>query len=161
MAGRNTQQASSRPEGGFSLFESIVVLSIIATFSAVAVPRYVRSVSRYRANAAACRVAADLGYARAQAMAASASRTVTFTVGQGCYQLGGIADVVTGLTPYTVDLSKNQYGASIVAANLGGDAVVVFSGFGRPDSGGSVTVKVGAEQKTVQLDADTGKASVP
>ena len=42
----------------------------------------------------------------------------------------------------------------------GGDAVVIFDGYGMPDSGGSVDITAGGVTKTIQLDPDTGRAVV-
>ena len=58
-----------------------------------------------------------------------------------------------------LELDPGQY-PEILAPVLSGDAQVVFDGYGMPDSGGTVIVQWGSIQKTVVLDADTGKASV-
>ena len=64
--------ASCSARGGFSLFELLIAMSVIAIIAAVAVPRYASSVGRYRAESAARRVAADLTLAQAKARAAKA-----------------------------------------------------------------------------------------
>ena len=43
--------------------ELVLVMVIVATLAAIAVPRYAQATSRYRADAAARRIAADLSLA--------------------------------------------------------------------------------------------------
>jgi len=44
-----------------------------------------------------------------------------------------------------------------VSASFGGDATLIYDGFGKPDSGGQVVIAVGAYQKTILVDAGTGQ----
>src|SRR3954469_15575051 len=82
--------ADRRPGAAFSLFELLFVIAIIAIIAAMAMPKYGRSVARYRAQCAARRVAADLMFARSAAKAASAERVVTFNAVAGSYTLSGV-----------------------------------------------------------------------
>ncbi len=66
---------------GFTLVELIVVLGIMAIVSMVALPRYTGAMARYRADAAARRIAADLTLAQAEARQASQSRRFRVSVG--------------------------------------------------------------------------------
>ena len=59
-----------------------------------------------------------------------------------------------------VDLSVEPYAAIILSADFGDDAVIVFDGFGLPDSGGSVVVQVANHKKTITIDAEAGKPKV-
>src|SRR6185369_10725096 len=74
-----------RAAAAFSLFELLFVIAIIAIIAAMAMPKYGRSVARYRAQCAARRVAADLMFARSAAKSASAERVVTFNAVAGSY----------------------------------------------------------------------------
>ena len=49
---------------------------------------------------------------------------------------------------------------SVLSADFGGQSRVSFDGYGVPSAGGSAVVQVGQTQKTVWLDAATGKATV-
>ena len=133
--------SSSRPTSGFSLLELVLVLAIMTTLSTVAVPRYAVSLARYRADAAAKRVKAELSLARRTAKITGASLTVD-------------------VSDYQEILSESPYRAVIVSADFDGDEDVVFDGYGIPDSGGTVTVRVGIIQRTVLVDADTGRSTV-
>jgi hypothetical protein len=103
-------------------------------------------------------VAADLRLARRDALASSAARTVAFS-GLG-YAINALAHPDHPAQSYSVALAAEPYGLTGLSADLGGDASVTFSGHGRPDSGGTVTLALGGLQSVVRLDADTGEASV-
>lgn len=145
---------------GFSLLELVLVLAILAVLAAIAAPRYAGAASRYRADCAARRIAADLGMARGRARAASASRSVVFTLSPASYKMPGVRDPDRPGSDYTVNLSEEPYRVTLVSVNFGGDAQVVFSGYGLPDSGGTVRVRAGDCEKTVVLEPANGEVSV-
>lgn len=145
---------------GFTLIELMTVLVIIVIFAAIAVPRYGASLARYRADAAARRIAADLAYARSAARSASAPRTVNFNVPSSRYGIAGV--IAAGRRPgaYDISLGDEPYRATIASADFGGDASVIFSGYGVPDSGGTVVVRIGSTAKTVTLSDATGVVTI-
>lgn len=154
----STTLTSSRR--AFSLIELVLVLSIVAIVAAIALPRYGRSTTRYRVELAAQRIIADLDYARSYARQTSQGVTVQF--GDGADQLD--IPAAPGLKPgsaYQTQLAAEPYRVAITSPSFGGDADVIFDGYGMPDSGGTVDVQAGSLSITVTLDADTGKASVP
>ena len=135
---------------------------IIGIVAAVAIPRYADTLHRYRADSAAKRIVADLTLARQQAMSSSSSQTVQFTTpAADSYTLVGMSDLDHSSATYVVDLSASPYNTSINSASFGGDADLIFDGFGIPDSKGSVVVESGGYQVTVTVDPDTGKAAIP
>ena len=150
----------ARTSGGFTLVELIVVIAVIAVAAAIAVPRYTSSLSRYRADMAARRIAADLGLARSRAKVKGATQTVLFTLASDSYTLPGVAGLDRPSDPYTVVVSAEPYKADLVSASFGGSTTASFNGYGAPAAGGSVVVQAGATQKTVLLDAGTGEAKV-
>ena len=145
---------------GFSLFELLFVISIIAIVAATAMPKYGRSVARYRAECAARRVAADLQLAKASARAASAERVVTFNTVAGSYTLGAVRHLDHGTNPYTVALSGDPYHADLSFADFGGAPQAVFDMWGAPRWGGKVIVRVGEFEETVVLSRADGSVTV-
>ena len=154
------RKSLNTPRHGFSLFELALILAIVAVIAAIAAPRYATSVARYRAEAAATRMAADLSLARSRARATSASQAVVFTIRSSEYSLPGAPDLKNSASEYRVVLSEAPYQARLVSADFGGDTQVVFDGYGVPDSGGSVVLRVGAIQRVVVLDGHSGRATV-
>ena len=61
---------------------------------------------------------------------------------------------------YTVKLAETPYSARITSASFGGDSDLVFNGFGIPDSGGTVVIRVGSYTKTITTEANTGKVTI-
>lgn len=158
--GRADRAARRCTVDGFSLLELVLVIFIIATVAAIALPRMSNSLIRHRVGGVAWRIAADLEYARVLASSQSASRQIVFDVANDSYELIGATSMDHAGAAYIVDLSREPHGATLETADFGGDATVVFDGYGVPDTGGTVTVKVGDITKTVTLEAETGKVVV-
>jgi prepilin-type N-terminal cleavage/methylation domain-containing protein len=145
----------------FTLMELVIVLLVVGILAATAAPRYFDSLQRFRAEAAAKRIAYDLQLARRHAITNSASQCVQFnSPSANKYRLLNLTDPHRSTSAYIINLADEPFGCSITSASFGGDATVIFSGFGRPDSGGIVTVQSGSHQCTVTLDADSGKVEV-
>lgn len=142
----------------FSLVEVVLVLAIIATLAGLSIPRFANSLNHFGANGAADRIVSDLAWAQHRAAGRSAAQTVTFDPVNHAYTLNGVTDIDDKVSEYTVDLTEEPYQARIISADFGGDAVVIFDGYGTPDTGGAIVIQVGDYQKTVTLDADTGRA---
>ena len=148
-----------RRQPAFSLVELILVMAIITVLSAMAVPRYVGAQQRYRADAAAQRIVVDLAMARSRANTTSTSQSVVFTLATSQYQMPGVPDLKNSGGTYTVLLGGAPYQATLVSADFGGTAQVTFDGYGVPNSGGTLVVKAGGFQRTISLDASSGKAT--
>jgi type II secretory pathway pseudopilin PulG len=155
-----THSAGRAAAAAFSLVELLFVIAIIATVAAMAMPRYGRSVARYRAECAARRVAADLYLARSSAKAGSAERVVTFNTVAGSYTLAGVRHLDHSASPYTVTLSDSPYHAQLYYADFGGAPQAQFDMYGSPKWGGTVIVRVGEFQQTVALSREDGSVTI-
>jgi prepilin-type N-terminal cleavage/methylation domain-containing protein len=151
-------RAGSR-NAGFSLVELAIVMVIIAIVAAMAVPRYMAGLARYRAEAAARRLVVDLDLARSSARAASEARVLRLEPATHRYTIVGMDHPDRPGTPYTVRLDEEPYHAIIVSHNLGTDAAVTFDGYGQPDLAATITVRSGDTMRTVTLDPTTGTAT--
>jgi len=138
----------------------MLAVAIFAVLSAIAAPRYGRATARYRVDMAARRIAVDLALARKAARSAGAERTLSFSVDSDAYSLAGVPDLKNPSADYRVNLSAGPYEARILSADFGGDAKLVFDGYGAPDSGGTVQVRVGEAVRTVVFDANTREATI-
>ena len=157
---KDTLYAGGMTSRGFSLLELLLVLAIIATLTAMAIPRYQGSLVRYRADLTAHRIIADLAQAQSSAKAASTSRTVAFSIASNSYQIPELSPLDGDSGNYHVALSERPYQAGLLSADFGGDTQIVFNGWGMPDSGGTITLAVGTEQRTVAVDTETGRARI-
>jgi len=144
----------------FTLLELAVVLVIVTILASMAVPRYAAAASRYRLDSAARRVAADLNLARRQARIRSTTLSASFDANTDRYVLVGMQDPDRPSVAYQVILSDPPYEVDLVSATFGASGVAVFNGFGRPKAGGSIVLSAGVDTRTIQVDADTGKASI-
>ena len=148
---------------GFTLVELVIVIALMGILAAAATPKFANSLIRYRALAAADRIAGDVIYARQVAITSGSPTTVTFDVGTNSYSMTGVTDPNHPGQAYLVDLDNTPYPAVLDTVSLGlgglGNAVT-FDIFGRPDYGGSITVDSGGEQETVDIDPDHGRATV-
>ena len=137
---------------GFSLIEMAIVLAIMAIALAVALPRYSRSNGRYRAVAAARRLASDLSYVQGQARAASAERRVVFNAAARSYSVADVRDLKGKLGTYTVNLAEEPYRVESFEMGLGtGVSEIAFDSYGNPSSTGTVGVRTGDTSAAVQV----------
>lgn len=157
MNDREQRKPSGAARGAFTIVEAFFVMVILAILSAIAVPRYAGFVGNQQLEGAARRLTADLSLAQRQARRSSASQAVTFDVANSKYQLVGMKHPDHPSQPFEICLKDEPYHARIVSASFGGDATLVFDGFGAPDTAGQVVIAVGAHQKTISVDVETGR----
>ena len=134
------------------MVELLAVITILSIVAALAAPRVAGFTTQQSLEAAARRIATDLDFARRNARNGSAARTVSFDPITNRYEMAGVSDPNRPAQDYTVDLSLDPYRAAIVSADFGGASAITFDGFGTPDSGGTVVVQVGSQQRTVTFD---------
>lgn len=143
---------------GFSLIELMLVIGIIAVFSAMAAPRYAGSLYRYRADAAAKRISADITMAQSRARATASSRSLIFS--GNTYRIPSERDLAVAANTYAVDLTTAPYFVSISTVNFGGAATLTFNGYGVPSAAGSITIRSGPTTRAISVDADSGTVKV-
>jgi prepilin-type N-terminal cleavage/methylation domain-containing protein len=143
----------------FTLIELTTVILIMAIMTAVAAPRYYAALANYRVNAAAGRIAADLRMVRQYARKASANQTVTFNAATDSYSAPNMPDMNNPNATYAVALNTADYRADISSAIFGALPSMTFDMYGRPSASGTVVVRSGGLERTVQVD-DAGNVSI-
>jgi len=142
------------------MIELATVMTIMGVVAAMAVPRYGDFIAQQRLEAAARRISADLTLAQREARTAGVQQQITFSSVTHKYTVGTVKNIDHPGDLYVVSLGDEPYGGQIVSANFGGNADVIFDGYGAPDTGGSVTIRVGRRQKTIDVDAGTGRPKI-
>lgn len=145
----------------FTLTELVIVVTITAILSAVAIPHFATANARYKADLAARQILADLNMARAQAKSTSTTQSLVFNVPAGSYSLTSVASLDGRSPNYTLNLAADPYDCTLVSANFNGNQQVTFDAYGSADNGGQVTIQCGTIQTTVTLEQTSGKATVP
>ncbi len=148
-----------KPRGSraFSLIEIVAVVVIMGILSSIALPRYSAFIAQQQLEGAERRLVADLALAQRRARQSSASQSVVFNVGQSKYQLPGMAHPDHPGQAFEVRLGDEPYRAMVVSASFGGDATLIYDGYGNADTAGTVVIAVGSRQKTIDIDLATGK----
>jgi Tfp pilus assembly protein FimT len=141
------------------MVEMVVVLALLVVLWGIAAPRYGNSMSRYRAEAAARRIAADLGMARAQAKRTSTSVVVYFSTSLNGYGMAGVQSLDHTSANYAVSIAAEPYDSSFVTIPFA-KTQVTFDQYGAADQSGQIVVQSGTYQRTISLDATTGRAVV-
>ncbi|MEM6798855.1 MAG: GspH/FimT family pseudopilin [Planctomycetota bacterium] len=135
----------------YTLVELAIVVLVLGILAGVAAPKYVDSLAYFRVEAAAKRIAADMQYARRQAIQTATAQPIAFDTLLDEYTLTNSADIDHAGVVYVVHLEDEGYPADITAADFGGDANVSFDHEGVADSAGSVTVMSGGHARTVTI----------
>jgi type II secretory pathway pseudopilin PulG len=157
---------STRP--GYTYIELIWTMLIIGIVSAGAVSRWGVSVQRYRADAAARRIAQDIQLTQASARKSGTNQMIIFDLVAEAYRVSGQLSLERRSGTYGVNLTDDPYDSVITSAvfNNNGtsdseDQTLVFDRFGIPDSGGSVVVNAGGISRTITVNAFTGQVTLP
>lgn len=140
--------------------ELLIVVLIIGLLASMALPRFGASIARARADAAARRITTDLEFARHRAILKGASQAVKFDVATNSYNLPDVPHLDHPDSIYAVSLAEMPYEAQLTKVTLGGDATIIFDGFGVPDSRGDIEVRVGSDVRVITVDGETGVTSV-
>jgi prepilin-type N-terminal cleavage/methylation domain-containing protein len=162
---------------GLTLIELTIVMLIMGIMAAAASPRYFESISRFRVEAAATRIAADLNHVRGRAKMKGPleEEWVCFYPATEKYEMVDDPDPDREANEYWVDLSKTAYPVDLVSATFVSTSgftsskTVKFDLFGMarvgnspilPLASGQIIVQCGGQQRTITIDPVTGEASV-
>ncbi len=145
---------------GYTFVELSVVLLIMSILASISTMALSNSKNRFRADVAARGIVSAIDTVRTSARTTSATCRIQFSVTGNSYTLVGVANPNQSGQSYVVNLNGNVYQATLQSASLGADTELIFSGFGVPDSGGTIQVAVDTQTRTITVDATTGKATI-
>ena len=165
-----------QPRNGYTLIEVVIVLLVFGIMAAAAAPRYLEATARFRADAAARRIAADLNYLRERAMlrGAATEQILKIDAATEQYKMSSVQDIDHPANSYLVDLSKSAYPVDVVSATFTdtegatSDNMILYDLHGLPRVGspsvallsGEIVVASGSQTRTIIVDPVTGRASV-
>ncbi|MBK7403695.1 MAG: hypothetical protein IPJ41_03430 [Phycisphaerales bacterium] len=137
--------------GAFTLVELTLVIAIIATLAAIAIPRFQGVGDRRRVDAAAERIRADILLARTDARAMSQSRIISFDADAETYEIVGRRGENRASDAYVVILNADPYRSVIVAADFGGSPSLTFDAYGQASASGGVMIQSGSIKRRVTI----------
>lgn len=148
----------NRRGAGFTLIELVMITAILAVVASIAAPRYATSLHRYRADAAARHICAELMRARATARQTSDTFRVQFDLAEHRLLMPdtpGDHD-----TSPTVWLDRNPYHARLIQVDFDGGVEASFDGYGQPAHGGTIVLRSGQTTRTITVHPVSGEARV-
>lgn len=137
---------------GISTIEMTIVVLVTGILASVGAPRYFESLAHYQIDAAARLTAMDLRMARDHAMKTSSAQTVDFDPTTETYAVPTMPDPDRPSVPYVVQLSS-RYSVVVHSAVFGSADQVQFDMYGKPTNSGSVVLRAGSRQRTIEVDA--------
>jgi len=160
-----TPPRGRRSSAGLTLVELLIVLAILGVLAGAAVTSLSGGRSQTASREAAQRIAADIAFAQAEAIARHAVRIVTFDAAAEQYQLESEAGVVTDPVShlsFVVRLPTLFPGAGVDLASpsFGGASYVRFEASGAPLAGGEVRLYAGGEGWRVCVADLTGRITI-
>ena len=146
----------------YTLIDLVITVAIVAIMAAIALPRYGRSATRYRADMAARRIRSDLELLRVRARAQGTDESGYFHVDGDYVQYWSDPDLDNAGKEYCVYLNQEPYRADIVEVNFddGLEIRARYGNYGHPHWGGYVIIRVGDEKRKIVVDPDTGEATI-
>ncbi len=145
---------------GKTLLEVSIVVAIMGIVAMAATPKYHSAINNFRVDAAANRIASDLAYVKRQAMAISDNASVQFSPNAETYTVTGVPSLDRTTSGYTVNLTVEPYRIDLVSASFGGSQTVTFNRFGAPNAGGSLVVGGSGYQRTITVNATSGRTTI-
>ena len=144
---------------GVTLLELVLVVALVGILGATVVPRVVTSTAGL--DSAAKKIRSDVLYAQSLAMGRGVNHGLDFVAGGSYVLYRG-----TPSTPVTDPLTLKNFSENLARfghARVTNSYRVEFDTLGRPvlGAGGGVTIAIGSQTKSVNVNANTGHVVIP
>lgn len=148
---------------GFTLIELILVVAILAIFTAVALPRFGNSAQRFRVDISARKIAADIAWCKQAARTTGQPAIITFSTTNNTYTLSGGVSTTGNVAPdLTVDFKKSPYTATLSAVSLTllntatATQSITFDANGIPSATGTITLSTATSGRVITISSPGG-----
>ncbi len=147
-----------------TLVELLVMVTVIAVLAGAAISLLANGQGQIGVEEAAHRMAADLAFAQADAIANQADRRVVFDVAAERYHVMVGSTSLThpvSKKPFDVDLAALYQGAGVdlAATTFSGDTLR-FDARGKPNAGGSIDLTADGARWRIAVGASTGRVTL-
>ena len=136
---------------GVTLFELLVVLTIIAIMAAVATQVFNNSNQQAKLQQAADRLTADLRLVANQARQDQQAYELVVDTASCSYQAAGVKSL-TGKDDIKVDLGAPPYEISAITMNFGGETKVSFDPKGYVTNSGNIVLTMRNKQMVIDVN---------
>lgn len=143
--------------GGFTLLESLLVISMVGLLAVVAIPQDNDLKSPMTLDAAARKLTADIRYA--QNMATTTGDTYGFRVtGTNTYEIYNVNTGVTAPSPFTSQPMQEDFGSNFGNTQFFTTYAVQFDDDGKPVIGGGTVIRLtdGSKSKYLEVTPTSG-----
>lgn len=149
-----------RKNGGVSLLELVLVLSILAVISAIAMPRFAGAIQNATLDQMSRRVAMDLRVAQSNAIRLQRQQDVLYETVANRYTLAGMTHPDRRTQAYVISITELSGGSvQLSSANFNG-STCSFDRYGSPLVPGTVVLSLGIQTKTVRVAAGSGRITI-
>jgi prepilin-type N-terminal cleavage/methylation domain-containing protein len=158
----------TRRSCAFTLVEILIVVMIISTLAAAAIPSMSATMTHMRADALAREIATDMRYAQMLAVKTGIRHRISFWPPGEAYAVrfeGSGWELCTH--PVTkkswrivLDEHSRYTGLTLKEATFGSDANIIFDAYGAPDTGGYVSFGLGDVTRTITVAPLSGKITI-
>jgi len=159
----------ARRVSGYTLVEVLVVVLIVATLAAAALPALAATLESMKATALAREIATDMRYAQALAVKTGVRHRVSFWTPDQAYAVRRLESGAWALCTHPVSKrewrvelgSHSRYaGLTMQTARFGAGEYLYWNPSGSPDDGGYVTFTLGRTTCTVRVAPLSGRITV-
>jgi len=162
-------RATGAPRRAFTLVEFLIVVLIVSTIAATALPTLSTATQSMKASALAREIATDVRYAQMLAVKTGVRHRVSFgqtdQVHEVCRWEGGewkLCDHPITKKPWRSALDdRSRYaGLTLQESKFGSSEYLYWGALGSPDAGGYVRFTLGNTTRTINVASLSGKVTV-
>jgi len=168
-AGAPLCRVAAAPRSAFTLVEFLIVVLVVSTLAATALPTLSTAMESMKAAALAREIATDMRYAQMLAVKTGVRHRVSFWEEGQAYAVRRWEDGQWELCEHPITKKpwrlvlddRSRYGGlTLTEAQFGGSEYLYWGALGSPDAGGYVRFALGNTTRTIKVASLSGKITV-